>query len=43
MAAFARRVILFRDGRVVEDRTQEPMDAAALLVGARLADKKEHA
>jgi putative ABC transport system ATP-binding protein len=43
MAAFARRVILFRDGRVVEDRTQEPSDAAALLVGARLADKKEHA
>lgn len=31
MAAFARRVILFRDGRVVEDREQSPKDALVLL------------
>ena len=31
MAAFARRVILFRDGRVVEDREQSPKDAVMLL------------
>ena len=35
MAAFARRVILFRDGRVVEDREQSPKDAVMLLHEAR--------
>ncbi len=43
MAAFARRVILFRDGRVVEDRKQNPKDAGALLAESRLAEKAEPA
>ncbi len=37
MAAFASRVILFRDGRVVEDREQVPKDAVALLEQSRPA------
>ncbi len=37
MAAFASRVILFRDGRVVEDREQVPKDAVALLAQSRPA------
>ncbi len=37
MAAFARRVILFRDGRVVEDREQFPKNALVLLHEARPA------
>ena len=37
MAAFARRVILFRDGRVVEDREQSPKNALVLLHEARPA------
>ncbi len=32
IAAFAKRIILFRDGRVVEDRANAPDDAAAALV-----------
>ncbi|MBM3623299.1 MAG: ABC transporter ATP-binding protein [Alphaproteobacteria bacterium] len=39
VAAFASRVIRFRDGKVVDDRRQEPNDAAAelaaLIAGAR--------
>jgi putative ABC transport system ATP-binding protein len=31
VAAFARRIILFRDGHVVEDKSNEPEDAAAVL------------
>ncbi len=31
IAAFAKRIILFRDGMVVEDRANEPLDAAAAL------------
>ena len=31
VAEFARRVIRFRDGKVIEDRTQEPRDAATAL------------
>ena len=31
VAEFARRVVRFRDGRVIEDRTQEPRDAATAL------------
>jgi putative ABC transport system ATP-binding protein len=31
VAAFASRVILFRDGRVVRDSTNVPNDAAAAL------------
>jgi putative ABC transport system ATP-binding protein len=31
VAAFARRIVLFRDGHVVEDRTNQPADAAAAL------------
>jgi putative ABC transport system ATP-binding protein len=31
VAEFARRVVRFRDGRVIEDRRQEPRDAAAAL------------
>jgi putative ABC transport system ATP-binding protein len=37
MAAFASRVILFRDGRVVEDHEQVPKDAVALLEQTRPA------
>ena len=37
MAAFARRVIFFRDGRVVEDREQSPKHALVLLHEARPA------
>ena len=40
IAAFARRVILFRDGRVVADREQAPRDAVALLKQASIADKE---
>ena len=29
-AAFAKRIVLFRDGHVVEDRANAPQDAAAL-------------
>ena len=36
IAEFAKRVILFRDGRVIEDRAVEvPKDAAALAVQLR--------
>jgi putative ABC transport system ATP-binding protein len=31
VAAFARRIVLFRDGHVVEDRANPPADAAAAL------------
>jgi putative ABC transport system ATP-binding protein len=31
IARFARRIVGFRDGRVVEDRAIEPEDAAARL------------
>ena len=31
VAEFAKRVVRFRDGRVIEDRRQEPRDAAAAL------------
>jgi putative ABC transport system ATP-binding protein len=31
VAAFAKRIILFRDGHVVEDRANQPLDAAAAL------------
>jgi polar amino acid transport system ATP-binding protein len=31
IAAFARRIILFRDGHVVEDKPNTPLDAAAAL------------
>lgn len=33
VAAFARRVIRFRDGRIVSDEAQAPRDAAAALAG----------
>jgi putative ABC transport system ATP-binding protein len=33
IAAFARRIILFRDGQVVEDKPNVPLDAAAALAG----------
>jgi len=33
VAQFARRVLRFRDGRLIEDRTQAPADPAALLAG----------
>ena len=32
VAAYARRIILFRDGRLVEDRSNRPRDAAADLL-----------
>ncbi|MGE3652023.1 MAG: ABC transporter ATP-binding protein [Reyranellaceae bacterium] len=42
VAAFASRVVRFRDGKVVDDRRQEPKDAAAelaaLLAGAARED-----
>ncbi len=34
IAAFAGRIILFRDGRVVEDRANRPDDAVAQLAGS---------
>jgi putative ABC transport system ATP-binding protein len=34
IAAFARRIILFRDGHVVEDKPNAPLDAAAALAEA---------
>jgi putative ABC transport system ATP-binding protein len=37
VAAFAGRVVRFRDGRVVSDARQRPRDAAAELAGAREA------
>ncbi len=40
VAEFARRVVRFRDGKVIEDRRQEPRDAAAALV-ALDAQQKE--
>jgi putative ABC transport system ATP-binding protein len=34
IAAFANRIVLFRDGHVVEDNPNTPLDAAAQLAGA---------
>jgi len=34
IAAFARRIIHFRDGHVIEDKTNAPLDAAAALAEA---------
>jgi putative ABC transport system ATP-binding protein len=34
IAAFANRIVLFRDGHVVEDKPNTPLDAAAQLAGA---------
>jgi ABC-type lipoprotein export system ATPase subunit len=28
IAAYARRVITLRDGKIIDDRTQEPLDAS---------------
>jgi putative ABC transport system ATP-binding protein len=33
VAAFARRIVLFRDGQVVDDKANPPLDAAAALAG----------
>ena len=43
VADFARRVIRFRDGRVISDKTQEPRDAAAALVAQEQEQKQETA
>ncbi len=40
VAEFARRVVRFRDGKVIEDRRQEPRDAAAALVALDAAQKE---
>ncbi len=37
VAAFASRVLLFRDGRLVEDRRQAPRDARAAMAAAEAA------
>jgi putative ABC transport system ATP-binding protein len=37
VAAFASRVLLFRDGRLVEDRRQAPRDARAAVAAAGAA------
>ncbi len=40
VAEFARRVVRFRDGKVIEDRRQEPRDAAAALAALDAAQKE---
>jgi putative ABC transport system ATP-binding protein len=39
VAAFAKRVVRFRDGRVISDVTQTPHDAAAALAELDLAQQ----
>ena len=39
VAAFAKRMVTFRDGHVVEDRTNEPNDAAAALAAQPVVEE----
>jgi putative ABC transport system ATP-binding protein len=41
IAAFCKRVVIFRDGQVVDDHLQEPRDAAAVLASLPTQDSEK--